>query len=134
MNQKRVKLLCILGLSAAFVGVAVPAAATNVNQGYNLVMPGLQVQVVTGQDLKTITNHYGFISVAFVGASYKANAVMCSLGGAYCGGGTKVHDLVGGSNAQMPNVYGAGGKIVTGLTTSSFTAYSVQTTGKWCAF
>jgi hypothetical protein len=137
VKQTAVKLISIGAVVAALCGVASSAAASQIEKRYDVVLPAFQIPEYTPADTNTQTNVDGWINVTFIGASYKENAQMCSLGGAYCGGGTKMHDiyrLAPHDDADLPNSYAKGTKLVTSLTTSSFVHTSVVAQGYWCAY
>jgi hypothetical protein len=137
MKQAAVKLISIGAVVAAICGVATSASASQIEKRYDVVLPGIQAPNYTPSDTKSKTSVDGWIDVTFIGGNYKENAQMCSLGGAYCGGGTKEHDIfaeTGHDAKRLPNKYGSGTPLVVSLTTSSFTVYTVVAQGYWCAY
>lgn len=124
--------LIIAALSAALVGAGGVAYAGTTYENFNSILPVGQFPASTTFQTKTSTGVSGNIRITSIGSTYQVDAQMCSLYGAYCGGGTKVYYLDDGDSSTLPNSYSGGGQHITSnLQTSTWNSVTVQVIGSW---
>lgn len=121
--------LATLVMATALVAIPMAAWAGTSKVYFNVTVPIWQGEKTTAAQTKAYGAGNGDLWIEAVGSTYKVDAQMCSLGGFYCNGGTKIFGLDDWTGANLPNIYAAGTNVILKLWSASPNAVNVQVQG-----